>query len=107
MKSLFESLHLDDSAPIPESAITELSGKAFSQAVLDSREFREYIVNGIKLRDIPSPILCRLIDHGWGKPPEKVELTGKDGQPIEAVTEVRRVIVHAKPFEDRDELVTH
>jgi hypothetical protein len=74
--------------------------KAFALAVLDSREFRQYIVSGLTLGNLPgfASILGKLMDHAWGKPPERVEHTGKDGKPIETITEVRRVIVRA----DRD-----
>lgn len=82
-----------DGAPMPRlEDITD--SKAFAKAVLESREFRQYIVNGLTLGDLPSAILCRLMDYGWGKPVERVEHSGPDGQPIETVAEVRRVVVH-------------
>jgi len=107
MKTLFEALHPEDAPPLITTPISELTGKEFSQAVLDSREFREYIINGIKMRDIPPAILCRVIDHGWGKPPDRIEHTGKDGNPIETITEVRRVIVHAHVNEMQDAAAVH
>lgn len=67
--------------------------KAFALAILDSKEFRQYIINGLTLGELPSAIVCRLMDYGWGKPAERIEHTGKDGEPI--VTEVRRIIIHA------------
>jgi hypothetical protein len=67
--------------------------KAFALAVLNSKEFREYIINGLTLGELPSAIICRLMDHGWGKPVEHVEHTGEHGQPIEVITRVVRVIV--------------
>lgn len=102
-KSLAESLGL---APAFEPSETEKlvdisDGKAFATAVLDSRDFRQYVVDALKLGNVPgfSGILTRLMDHAWGKAPDKVEITGKDGQPIEQVTTVRRVVVH--PTGDR------
>lgn len=81
--------------------------KAFAEAVLGSREFRMYIVNGLRLGNLPgfTGLLARLMDHAWGKPVERVEHTGKDGAPI--VTEVRRVIVRTAEQErpDQDETV--
>lgn len=67
--------------------------REFAKAVLESQEFREYIVYGLRRRDIPATLILRLMDYaeGWGKPPERVEHTGKDGEPI--VTEVRRVVI--------------
>lgn len=79
-------------APAPRlEDITD--GKTFALAVLGSPEFRAYIVNNLVLGDLPAAVLCRLMDYGWGKPPDRVEHTGKDGRPIETITEVRRVIV--------------
>lgn len=48
--------------------------KAFALAVLGSREFRHFIVNGITMQDLPTPIVLRLMDHAWGKPVERVEV---------------------------------
>lgn len=49
-------------------------GHAFCLALLGSREFRQFIVNGITLGDLPTPIMLRIIDHAWGKPVERVEV---------------------------------
>jgi hypothetical protein len=74
--------------------------KAFAEAVLDSYEFRQYIVNGLRLGELPAAILIRVMDlAGWQKPPERVEHTGKDGEPIQTVTEVRRVVIRASEEE--------
>ncbi len=74
-------------------------GEAFAQAVLGSLGFRRYIINGLTLGDLPPAILGRLIDHGWGKPPERVEHTGKDGGPL-LIQEVRSIIVDPKKSDD-------
>jgi hypothetical protein len=76
------------------------SAQEFAKAVLESEEFFDYVVAGIKSRKIPAVLILRLMDYaeGWGKPPERVEHTGKDGEAI--VTEVRRVIVYAAPQEE-------
>ncbi len=85
--------------------------KEFGKAVMESREFRQYIVSGLTLGNLPgfTSILGRLMDHVMGKAPDRVEHTGKDGQPIETITEVRRVVVH-NHHEDDDEdrpVITH
>lgn len=69
--------------------------KQFAKAVLESRDFRQYIVFGLRSGKVPPAVMLRLMDYadGWGKPVERVEHTGKDGQPIETVTEVRRVVI--------------
>lgn len=93
----------------PEPSITDVldveDPVEFCKKILGSRQFRQYILNGIVLGDLPSTIVARLMDHGWGKPPERVEHTGRDGGPV--VTEVRRVIVRANrdaAYEKFDEL---
>jgi hypothetical protein len=108
MKSLYETLRdLEgppvDAAPSDESSrgYEHLTGKAFADAILNSEEFRSYITEGLKQRTLPSAILCRVMDHGWGKPPDRIEHTGKDGAPI--VTEVRRVIVRTANVEHNDD----
>jgi len=95
MESLADTLGLttkmpDDGRPRLED-ITD--AKAFAQAVLTSPEFRTYIVSKLTLGELPPAVITRLMDYAWGKPAERVEHTGKDGQPIETITEVRRVII--------------
>ena len=99
-KSLADALGVVDSRPNAQSTeltISELLDTSdpveFCKQILDSREFRQYLFTGIACGDIPPAVMCRVIDHAWGKPVDRVEHTGKDGQPIETVTEVRRVIV--------------
>lgn len=77
------------------------SAQEFAKAVLESQEFFSYVLSGLASRKIPAALLLRLMDYadGWGKPPERVEHTGKDGEAI--VTEVRRVIVHTMPEEPK------
>ena len=67
----------------------------FSRAVLQSLDFCEYVLEGLRARTIPPAILLRFMDYaeGWGKPTEKIEHTGDA-----VVTEVRRVVV--RPRED-------
>lgn len=73
--------------PFDSENIKTASG--FAQAVLGSLEFQEYIMQGIRKRDIAPSILLRLMDYaeGWGKPTDKVEHVG------EPITEIRRVVV--------------
>lgn len=51
-----------------------LSAKDFCQAILYSRDFRQYLYNGILAGDLPAAIVIRLMDLGWGKPVERVEM---------------------------------
>lgn len=111
MQSLAEFLGLDSPAPgreEPSAARLEdiADPKAFALAVLNSREFRQYIVSGLALGNLPgfTSILGRLMDvAGWPKASSRIEHTGKDGDPIETITEVRRVIVRAGAVADIDD----
>lgn len=79
MPSLFDTLSPEDKPAVPldnneETDWAGLSGKAFSRAVLDSREFKRYIVDGLLTRELPAAVITRIMDHAWGKPVERVEL---------------------------------
>lgn len=53
--------------------IERLSGRDFSTAILASKQFREYVVRGIVVGNLPPQVVLRLMDHGWGVPKEKAE----------------------------------
>lgn len=117
-KSLAELLGLAQPEPPAEPSLVDITdAKAFGKAVMESREFRQYIVDGLRLGNLPgfSSILGRFMDHVLGKAPDRVEHTGKDGQPIETVTEIRRVLVRpqaepeppTKPLENPSKYSTH
>jgi len=72
-------------------APVKLSPKEFCQRILDSPEFRAYLTNGIQLGTLPAAVIVRIMDLAWGKPVDRIEHTGKDGEAI--ITEVRRVVV--------------
>ena len=79
MESLAQFLGVQDPRPEadrPQTDFEQLADisdpKEFCARVLASREFRQYLMNGIVLGDIPPMILARMMDHGWGKPPERV-----------------------------------
>lgn len=97
----------------PVTHLEDIAGdaKAFCDAVLNSFEFRQYIVHGLILGSIPAAVMIRVMDMaGWQKPPERHEVTGRDGQPIETITEVRRVIVRVPPQSEEtssDSYTTH
>jgi len=73
------------SEPTPAQILDERDPTAFCKKILDSREFRQYIMNGIVLGDIPPAVMCRVIDHAWGKPVERVEVRDTTNE-LEAVT---------------------
>lgn len=102
MKSLFESLNLSpnesgkdatsatDAVPrgsaenrtplstLPEPEVVfpdgppEKSPKQFCEDIINSTEFRKYLLNGIVLGDLAPVIVCRIMDHAWGKPVERI-----------------------------------
>lgn len=83
-------------SPVVEDFLASTDNAAdFAKALLTSLEFCEYITEGLRTRTIPPTILLRLMDYadGWGKPADRVEHTGKNGEPI---SEIRRVIVHPR-----------
>lgn len=105
MESLADFLGVPD--PRPEqsssrerdwSSLADIAEpEQFCRAIVRTREFRQYLMNGIVLGDIPQSLMLRILDlAGWQKPPERIEHTGKDGKPIETITEVRRVVVRAE-----------
>lgn len=63
-------------SPLADALVVneKLSPKQFCQMVLQSREFRDYIVNGIRIGDLPAPVILRLMDVGWGKPVDRIEV---------------------------------
>ena len=88
------SLHQESATEFEEDLTdTFLNAQEFADNVLQSWEFREYIISGLKTGKIPQSIILRFMDYaeGWGRPPERIEHTGKDG---DIITEVRRVVIH-------------
>lgn len=84
LQSLAEYLGVVD--PAPSSVASSFSSTTidvlvdvtdpvkFCQKIVESREFRQYVVNGITLGDIAPAIMGRILDHAWGKPVERVEV---------------------------------
>ncbi len=87
----------------PEVDYASLTGQQFAQKVLSSPEFRSYIVRSLTLGELPPAILAKLMDHGWGKPADKVEFEDKT-KTLEAMTrdealariDVLRAVISAK-----------
>ncbi len=114
MQSLAQALGLDvNLKPVEIDPYEGLTGQDFAKAVLESSDFRRYIVGGLLAGDLPAAVMIRLMDHGWGKPPDRIEHTGKDGGAI--VTRVERVLVQPQDFvesleasySDRGPNITH
>lgn len=73
-------------------AIKSIKRKTRTRREKDGTSYTEYDVE-LTLWDKPTPL--RLMGKQIGLFPDKVEVTGKDGKPIETVTRVERVIVRA------------
>ena len=75
VQSLAEYLGLAPSGVAGEVPRLEdiADAKQFAEAVLASVEFRRYIVDALTLGTLQPVILCRIMDHGWGKPVQRLE----------------------------------
>jgi hypothetical protein len=103
--SLAEALGVTDPRE-PEKALAsdlpdDETAESFARRVIHSREYRESLLRRVLLDELPAAVEALLWHYGYGKPTERVEHTGKDGEAI--VTEVRRVVVHRMHEEDEDE----
>ncbi len=95
--------------PSPPPAFRELTVQEFCRGILQSQEYRQSVLDRVTLGTLPAAVECKMYEYAYGKPPDRVEHTGKDGQPIETITEVRRVIVRVNVDQQQDEpsYVTH
>lgn len=59
---------VDDNAP------AKMSAEEFCKTLLNSSEFRVYILNGLVFNNLPPQILVRIMDQGWGKPVARIEV---------------------------------
>lgn len=77
IQSLAEYLGIEQAA-VPGGGVPHLEdiadAKEFARAVLASREFRSYIVNALTFGELPPAITCRLMDHAWGKPTQRIDI---------------------------------
>jgi hypothetical protein len=102
LQTLAEFLGTDQALNLP-TELPQLTVKDFCRGVLESREYRQSVLQRVTLGNLPPAVECRMYDYAYGKPPDRVEHTGADGKPMEMITEVRRVIVRV-PIEDEEQL---
>lgn len=98
IETLADFLGLDPEGhalPVNEQ-FAEMSIKDFCRGVLKSPEYRRSVYLRVCAGALPPAVELRLYDYAEGKPVEHHEHTGKDGAPIEHVTEVRSVIVRSQ-----------
>lgn len=91
VKSLGESLYDALLVPRPEGTkaspatggpwpIDGVTGQEFAETVVNSEEFRAYILYGLRSGDLPAAVVCRFMDHAWGVPVKRMEI--EDTTPI-------------------------
>ena len=87
--SEFLGVSLAPDAPAPDRLEDIADAKAFGNAVLQSREFRLYILSGLALGDLPgfTSVLLFLLGHAVGKPVERVEVKDTTTPPEELTAE--------------------
>lgn len=109
MESLADFLGLAGRPPMAEGQAPisaqerPLDVRSFCRGILESEDYRQSILDRVKLGSLPPAVECRMFDYAYGKPPDRVEHTGKDGKPIETVTEVRRVVVRVRSQDDEEQ----
>lgn len=84
-------------APQEKSRVAGLSGPAFSRAVIASQEYRQSILDRVKLGSLAPAVECRLLDHAFGKPADHVEIsdpTSLENQSVEQL-EARALLLAA------------
>lgn len=101
MKSLAEHLGAIDPRPEdkrPDNDFDDLiditDPKMFCQKLVASREFRQFLLSGIVLGDLPPAVLTRIIDHAWGKPVEKIEVKNTSSADDLSVEELKARAAH-------------
>lgn len=71
-KSLADLLGVsaDDAAPSLTDAVDVTDVESFGKLLVNSREFRTYLIDGLKFGNLPgfTQVLCRVLDKVWGAP---------------------------------------
>lgn len=75
MESLADYLGITPEGKPDAAAPETLSAKEFCDSVVNSFEFRSYILNGLLLGSIPAAVVNRIMDTAWGKLPDRVDHT--------------------------------
>jgi hypothetical protein len=71
----------------------EFSVEEFCRCVLQSREYRQSVLDRVRNNALPSAVECKMYDYAYGKPVERVEHSTKDGKPLVTVIERQYVDV--------------
>jgi hypothetical protein len=86
-----------------------LAAEEFAREVLYSQEYRDSIWRRIKADTLPPAVETMLHYYAAGKPTDRVEHSGLDGEPLEVITRIVRVTVTPGELaaESRPTTVTH
>lgn len=80
MQSLYDSLHLPN-PNAPEAPVQpwpdKMTAQEFAERVVNSSEFRMYILLGVGSGNIPQGVVKQLMDYAWGQPTKRVEFEDK------------------------------
>ena len=81
-----------------------LAAEEFARSIVESDEYRELVWKRLRAGILPPAVEVLLHHYAHGKPTDRVELSGADGEPLEVIACVRRVIVDPQ---ERDTSVVH
>lgn len=62
-----------------------LEARKFAQGIVASAKYRKTLREQAENGELPPPIQTMLWAYAYGKPPEKVEITGEDSGPLQVV----------------------
>ena len=98
-QTLAEFLGTDQADNLP-TELPQLTVKDFCRGVLESREYRQSVVHRINLGTLPAAVELMMYARAYGAVPDRVEHTGVDGDPIEVITRIVRVVVQPQELLD-------
>lgn len=80
MKSLADALGISDETQpdaTPEAYVEPRTAKEFALSILNSEEYRKSLRQRVTLGILPPAVESWLLNTGWGKPVERVEVDNK------------------------------
>ncbi len=97
MQSLAEFLgtHRTEDESLEPTELPQLTVKDFCRGVLESCEYRQSVLDRVRLGSLPPAVELMMYARAYGAVPDRVEHVGDDGGPIEVITRVVRIVVDA------------
>jgi hypothetical protein len=86
MKTIYDALQIEDpSQPdAPREPVPKLTVKDFCRGILESREYREALMQRIIMHALPAAVECMLYDRAYGKTVDKLEVKDTTNPLIDA-----------------------